>query len=322
MHVILEGSLRHFPAGELLAFLCGRGGSGTVDIEAAGKRARIFFRDGRIIWAESNQPSANITEALVETFGWETGKFAVLDSADVPAGVTPVSLDVQQLLEEIRRRRERYRDDDVLRVVDDPAVQQQVSLSAGEFKVLFKIGAGRAFADLQREAIMPPEELLVILQKLRGEGLISVARDTAPVPVAATTKVPALQIGDDTDVNAKAAPKPSLPTLVGSLTPDMNPDQSYPLLEPEYTIGRAPDNDIVLADSSVSSKHAKIVRAPEGFVVEDLQSRNGTFVNGEKVAERRQLADSDILRLGKVLLTFNVASESSPKELTQPEVHL
>lgn len=320
MHVILEGSLRHFPAGELLGFLCGRSGSGTVDVDASGRRARIFFQEGKIVWAEWNQPPARVTDLLVEAFGWDSGKFAVLDSVELAENVTPVSLDIQQILDEAKRRRHSYHSDDILRVVDDPAVQQHVSLSAGEFKVLFRIGAGRAFGELQKEAILPAEELLPILQKLRNEGLITVSRGTTPVTVAPPP--PALdKDGDTTAVNVKPR-RPAMPTLVGSLTPDMNPDQSYPLLEPDHTIGRAPENDIVLADGSVSSKHARIVRAVEGFVLEDLQSRNGTFINGEKVTEARQLADGDILRLGKVLLTFNVASESSPKEQTQPEVRL
>ena len=312
MQVILEGSLRHFPAGELLAFLCGRGGSGTVDVEAAGKKTRIFFRDGKIVWAEGNQTQGNVEDIVIDAMSWDTGKFMVLDSVRIPEGVTPVAIDVQQLQDEAKRRRESYGPDDILRVVDDPAVQQQVSLSAGEFKVLFKIGSGRAFGELQNE--IAAEELIPVLQKLRKVGLITVSPGSAPVKKVVD--------GDATVARPPKPQKEARNTLVGSLTPDMNPDQSYPLLEPEYTIGRAPENAIAIADGSVSSKHARIVRGESGFVLEDLQSRNGTFVNGEKVTEPRALADGDILRLGKVLLTFNVASENTPSPTTQPEVRL
>jgi pSer/pThr/pTyr-binding forkhead associated (FHA) protein len=111
-------------------------------------------------------------------------------------------------------------------------------------------------------------------------------------------------------------------TLVGSLTPDGTPDNVYPLLDSAYTLGRAPGNTISIPDGSVSSNHARILRTPEGFVLEDLQSRNGTFVNGEPVAEKRLLADGDLIRLGKIIMTFNVAREGKAGEQTQPEVRL
>ena len=76
---------------------------------------------------------------------------------------------------------------------------------------------------------------------------------------------------------------------------------------------------IVISDGSVSSRHARIVRTPEGFVIEDLQSRNGTFVNGERIVERRALADNDVVRFGRVILTFNVASEMRVGDTTSPQ---
>lgn len=311
MQVILQGSLRHFPAGELLAFLCGRGGSGTLDVEATGRRARLFFMNGRLVWAESSQKTDNPAEAAIDVFNWDGGSFTVLDSAVLPEGIAPVGLDIQQLLDEARRRTEslgRYRQDDILRVVDDPALHQQVSLTSAEFKVLFRIGNGRAFGELQRDVGMTDAEILPLLRKLMNEGLITVSRDTSPVAVEPDTAV------------HQAAPRKR--TLVGSLTPDTNPDRNYPLLDAEYTLGRSPENAIMLGDGSVSSKHARVVRTSEGFLIEDLKSRNGTFVNGEKVTEPRALADGDVIRLGKVLLTFNQASESQPKSETQPELRL
>jgi pSer/pThr/pTyr-binding forkhead associated (FHA) protein len=58
------------------------------------------------------------------------------------------------------------------------------------------------------------------------------------------------------------------------------------------------------------------------FAIEDLGSRNGTFVNGDRVTEKRPLADGDVVRFGKVLLTFNMAIETRAKDSTQPEVEL
>ncbi|MNC97620.1 FHA domain protein [compost metagenome] len=57
-------------------------------------------------------------------------------------------------------------------------------------------------------------------------------------------------------------------------------------------------------------------------MLEDLQSRNGTFVNGEQVQEKRLLLDGDLIRLGKIIMTFNVAREGKTGDKTEPEVRL
>jgi pSer/pThr/pTyr-binding forkhead associated (FHA) protein len=83
----------------------------------------------------------------------------------------------------------------------------------------------------------------------------------------------------------------------------------HPLLEETSTIGRTASNAVALGDASVSAKHARVTRTAEGFKIEDVGSRNGTFVNSEKISEARLLADGDLVRLGKIILTFNLASE-------------
>ena len=63
-----------------------------------------------------------------------------------------------------------------------------------------------------------------------------------------------------------------------------------------------------------------MLRTESGFVIEDVGSRNGTFVNSERVTGKRALLDGDVLRLGKVLLTFNVAVETKKQSTTTPEL--
>jgi len=65
----------------------------------------------------------------------------------------------------------------------------------------------------------------------------------------------------------------------------------------ENTIGRSPDCDIVLDDDGVSREHARFLVSGGRVVVEDLESRNGTFVNEERV-EKRALKSGDRVRLG------------------------
>jgi pSer/pThr/pTyr-binding forkhead associated (FHA) protein len=70
------------------------------------------------------------------------------------------------------------------------------------------------------------------------------------------------------------------------------------------TIGRLSDNTIVIDNSAVSSHHVRIAREGPQFVVEDLGSTNGTFVNGEKI-EKRALRHGDTILVGKHKLFFD-----------------
>jgi pSer/pThr/pTyr-binding forkhead associated (FHA) protein len=75
------------------------------------------------------------------------------------------------------------------------------------------------------------------------------------------------------------------------------------------TIGRLPDNTIVIDNSAVSSRHVRIAREGPQFVVEDLESTNGTFVNGEKVS-KRALRHGDTILVGKHKLFFDRMGEA------------
>jgi DNA-binding NtrC family response regulator len=68
----------------------------------------------------------------------------------------------------------------------------------------------------------------------------------------------------------------------------------------DCTAGRA---TIGIADRKVSVQHARIVREGQAWILEDAASRNGTFVNGERVS-RRELADSDLIEVGRASLTL------------------
>src|SRR2546421_5997851 len=74
------------------------------------------------------------------------------------------------------------------------------------------------------------------------------------------------------------------------------------------TVGRSAGNDIALSwDSEVSRLHAELERLGDQWVVSDEGlSRNGSFVNGERVDGRRRLRDGDVLRIGRTTLAFRV----------------
>jgi pSer/pThr/pTyr-binding forkhead associated (FHA) protein len=69
------------------------------------------------------------------------------------------------------------------------------------------------------------------------------------------------------------------------------------------TIGRSPDCEIFLDDVTVSRKHAVLLQRDGTFLVEDLGSLNGTFLNRRRI-ESGELADGDELQIGKYRLTF------------------
>jgi hypothetical protein len=319
MQVVLQGSLRHFTAAELLGFLCSRGRSGTLDLETPGLRTRVFFEHDRIVWAEGTK-EGEPAEAVLDALQWTSGSFTLLDSTAVPENVTRVSIELSALLEETKRRADAaamYADATTFRVVDDPALQQQVSLTADEFKVLFRIGPGKTFKELVAELGAPRQELGDRLKHLATLGLIA-----ASTPAESSADKKPEPAGDKTLVPKRKTTVSRKRSIVGSLTPDSAPDNVYALLESEYTIGRSSSHSISIPDGSVSSNHARILRTDKGFVLEDLQSRNGTFVNGEKITDPRLLVDGDLIRVGKIIMTFNVAREEKAGEMTQPEVRL
>lgn len=79
------------------------------------------------------------------------------------------------------------------------------------------------------------------------------------------------------------------------------------------TIGRRSSNDVALTgDGEVSRLHARLeLLGEEWTLVDDGLSRNGTFVNGERLSRRRRLADGDALRLGSTSIVFRSPREST-----------
>jgi diguanylate cyclase (GGDEF)-like protein len=79
--------------------------------------------------------------------------------------------------------------------------------------------------------------------------------------------------------------------------------QRYPLEVAELVIGRGGDCDIHIDDHAVSRRHARIETTSAGHVAVDLESTNGTFVNGAAVT-RRRLEDGDYLRIGNRIYRY------------------
>ncbi len=91
----------------------------------------------------------------------------------------------------------------------------------------------------------------------------------------------------------------------------------YPLEGDEITIGRKPGNTIQIDNLAVSSRHARVVRVGSKLVLEDLDSTNGTFVNGERIT-KHVLKHGDRITVGKHTLIF-VEQKEAPAPEPEPE---
>jgi putative peptide zinc metalloprotease protein len=82
-------------------------------------------------------------------------------------------------------------------------------------------------------------------------------------------------------------------------------EQVFPLVRAVTTVGRTSDNDVILNDLSVSRRHARITRTPAGFVIEDLNSFNGTTVAGRTLhGDQATVNDDTRLAFGDVEVHF------------------
>ncbi len=86
----------------------------------------------------------------------------------------------------------------------------------------------------------------------------------------------------------------------------------------ENIVGREPGARVYIDHASVSRRHARIVVYPDRALLEDLQSRNGTFVDGRRIDAPTEIGDGAIIGLGPVTLTLVVARspESTKSDLT------
>ena len=78
------------------------------------------------------------------------------------------------------------------------------------------------------------------------------------------------------------------------------------------SIGRHSDNDIHIDSLSVSSQHARIVKYHKKYIIEDLDSTNGTYLNKKRISKEK-LADNDVITIGKhaLITSFKTGDKDS-----------
>jgi pSer/pThr/pTyr-binding forkhead associated (FHA) protein len=98
-------------------------------------------------------------------------------------------------------------------------------------------------------------------------------------------------------------PQPGM--LVVLASPAIEPGTERELDSTPVTLGRASENDLVLdTDEFASVHHARIEPRRDGVWVEDLESTNGTFVNGIKLSRPQKLTPGDVIRVGETDLRY------------------
>jgi hypothetical protein len=92
-------------------------------------------------------------------------------------------------------------------------------------------------------------------------------------------------------------------------------DDDEPIVIPAagLRIGRDDDNDIVLDDSWVSRKHARILTRPDGIFIRDRDSANGVYVNGSPIGADTTLSDGDVIRIGSTTMRYEVPGRRTEK---------
>ncbi len=91
------------------------------------------------------------------------------------------------------------------------------------------------------------------------------------------------------------------------------------LKQDKTVLGRNPDCHVVISGTAVSRAHAHILRIQDKFFIEDIKSRNGTFVNNEPIAGRTQLKNNDRIKICDFICAFFEAPPDQPADQPQPD---
>ena len=144
-------------------------------------------------------------------------------------------------------------------------------------------------------------------------GLKSVPRDAAASSAAtirpgAPPPVPAPSTAATIPPSGSRPSQAALATLVGRADPFKG--QRFPIKVPVVNVGSADYNDIVLNHDSVSTVHAKLQRREGMWVIVDLDSTNGTFVDGERISGESPILPGALLRFGGIGMMFESTDDT------------
>ena len=314
----------------------------TLMLRDGGRFGQFAVQEGVITEAQLRDfLKVQVSEIVYDLFVWDGGWFSFAQETRLPQHAVTISVDLANLIMEGARRIDEWEQcvkllpdrNVIFRVVSAPR-DEKITLSADEWKILFLINGQRTLEDLCHDSEDDPFQVYRVVYGLQANHLIEIVprRDpddtntgrTKPMPAVATADdtfrqgSPAFsgestvhEMTDDTSLLVSSEAKLSYADVVRPVVAQLtitNTDlvgRVIALTEPEYLIGRHKDNSIQLVDLGVSGFHARLYLGPEGYVVEDLKSRNGTWVNGSRVFHAT-LNDGDRVHLGQTDLSYEV----------------
>jgi pSer/pThr/pTyr-binding forkhead associated (FHA) protein len=101
---------------------------------------------------------------------------------------------------------------------------------------------------------------------------------------------------------------------------DEQPASQYPIAGTvPLVVGRSSTSDVQVRDAKLSRRHCEIRATPHGFILRDLASKNGTFLNGARVAEAR-LRDGDRIQIGLTRMVFRCEEPAEATEVAPPQL--
>ena len=223
----------------------------------------------------------------------------------------------------------------VFRVFADPETEK-ITLSLDEWRILFLINGQRTLEELCRATEAEAFQVYRLVYGLVANKLIEASQEGAPErdgltgPIAQMEEITirqslagitgeatmrdradddtSLLISEDATLSYKDVVKKTVAQLLIMSGEDAG--TVIPLVESEYHVGRQRENQIQLNDLGVSARHARIFRGPEGYVIEDLKSRNGTWLNGTRIFHSI-LRNADEVRIGATDLRYEVLFDAS-----------
>lgn len=310
-----------------------------------GRFGDFAVRDGVLTEAQLRDfLKVQVSEIVYDCFVWEGGTFAFREETVLPAHAVTISIDLANLIMEGARRIEEWEQclrllpdkSVVFRVVATPK-DEKVTLTAEEWRLLFLINGVRTLEELCQVADDDPFHVYRIVYGLYSNRLIELVApaerpdDTNSPPRKVTTTTVAAaadstmrqsspsfggdstmrDADDDTSLLVSSEAHLSYSDVVRPTVAQLtiaNGDTQgkvIALTEPEYSIGRLRDNAIQILDLGVSGLHARLFRGSEGYVLEDLQSRNGTWVNGNRIVSA-VLQNGDRVHVGQTDLLYEV----------------
>jgi hypothetical protein len=310
-------------------------------IETEGGRfGELAVREGLLPESELLEVlKIQVSEVVFDAFVWEGGTFGFRLDASLPPNAVTIAIDLPNLIMEGARRIAEW--EQCLRLLPDSGARfkvvaapadEKITLTSEEWKILFLINGQRTLNELCHDSREEAFHVYRIVYGLLANKLIEPAarveegdstggqassgdpddltvRQGSPQFGAETTVSDAFE--DDTSLLVSSEARLSYADVVRPTVAQLrfvNGDGSdllIALTEPEYLLGRHRDNSIQLADLGVSSFHSRIYRGPEGYILEDLKSRNGTWVNGSRVTYA-PLSHGDTIHLGQTDLTYEV----------------